>query len=44
MRASFRDFEAKYGGKVFVVFSIDDEIKNTEVIEEIKKEISRLSR
>lgn len=44
MRASFRDFEAKYGGKVFVIFSVDDEIKNTEVIEEIKKEISRLSK
>ncbi len=44
MRASFRDFEAKYGGKVFVVFSIDDEIKNMDVIEEIKKEISRLKK
>lgn len=44
MRASFRDFEAKYGGKVFVVFSIDDEIKNIEVLEAIKKEISRLNK
>lgn len=44
MRASFRDFEAKYAGKVFVVFSIDDEIKNIEVLEAIKKEIARLNK
>ena len=44
MRASFRDFEEKYGGKVFVVFSVDDEIKNMDVLEEIKKEISRLKK
>lgn len=42
MKASFRDFETKYGGKVFVIFSIDDEIKNMEVIEAIEKEIARL--
>jgi hypothetical protein len=42
MKASFREFEQKYGGKVFIIFSIDDEIKNTEVIEEIQKEIERL--
>jgi len=42
MKASFGDFEAKYGGKVFVVFSVDDEIKNTEVLEAIEKEIARL--
>ena len=44
MKASFRDFETKYGGKVFVVFSIDDEIKNTDVLEEITEEISRLKK
>ena len=42
MRASFREFELKYGGKVFIIFSVDDEIKNIEVIEEIEKEIKRL--
>lgn len=42
MKASFRDFERKYGGKVFIIFSIDDEIKNTEVLEEIQAEIRRL--
>jgi len=44
MKASFCDFEAKYGGKVFVVFSVDDEIKNTEVLEAIKKELARLKK
>ncbi len=44
MKASFCDFEAKYGGKVFVVFSVDDEIKNTEVFEAIEKEITRLKK
>ena len=44
MKASFRDFETKYGGKVFVVFSIDDEIKNAEVLESIEKEIVRLKK
>jgi len=44
MRASFREFEQKYGGKVFIIFSIDDEIKNIEVLEEIKKEIAQLKK
>jgi hypothetical protein len=44
MKASFREFERKYGGKVFIIFSVDDEIKNMEVLEEIKKEIDRLKR
>ncbi|MDD3905991.1 MAG: MjaI family restriction endonuclease [Candidatus Omnitrophica bacterium] len=44
MKASFREFEAKYGGKVFTVFSIDDEIENMDVIEAITKEVSRLKK
>jgi hypothetical protein len=43
MKASFADFEEKFGGKVFVVFSLDGEIANKEVIEEIKTEIERLN-
>jgi hypothetical protein len=43
MRASFAGFEERFGGKVFVVFSLDGEIANGEVIEEIKNEIKRLS-
>ena len=42
MKASFDDFEEKFGGKVFVVFSLDGEIANKEVIKEIQKEIDRL--
>lgn len=44
MKASFHDFETKYGGKVFVVFTVDDEIKNADVIEAIKTEINRLKK
>jgi hypothetical protein len=42
MKASFADFEDKFGGKVFIVFSLDGEIANKEVIAEINKEIKRL--
>lgn len=44
MRASFEDFTKKFGGKVFIVFSIDDLIKNEEVIGQIAAEIKRLSK
>ncbi|OAV71429.1 hypothetical protein Barb6_01419 [Bacteroidales bacterium Barb6] len=43
MKASFADFEDKFGGKIFIVFSLDGEIANKGVIEEIKHEIERLS-
>lgn len=42
MKANFVDFEKKFGGKVFIVFSLDGEIGNMEVIDEIKSEIKRL--
>jgi hypothetical protein len=44
MKASFREFEQKYGGKVFIVFSVDDEITNKEVVQEIEAEIKRLKK
>jgi modification methylase len=44
MKASFASFEETYGGKVFVVFSIDGEIANPEVVDDIAAEIARLSR
>ena len=44
MKASFTDFEEQYGGKVFVVFSLDGEIGNKEVIEQIRQEIERLKK
>lgn len=42
MKASFSDFTEKYGGKVFIVYSLKGEIANKDVIESIKKEIERL--
>ena len=46
MRASFSEFEKKYGGKVFIVFSSRSDnkkvIQNKEVIAEIQNEIKRL--
>lgn len=42
MRANFQDFEQKYHGKVFIVFSLDREIGNKEVIKDIEAEIKRL--
>ena len=42
MKANFNDFTSRFGGKVFIVFSLDGEIANLEVVEEIRKEIERL--
>jgi hypothetical protein len=48
MSGSFQDFEEKYGGKIFVIFSArtgnKKDIVNKDVIEEIKKEIERLKK
>jgi hypothetical protein len=44
MKASFINFTNKYGGQVFVVYSIDDKIKNLEVIAQIAVEIVLLSK
>lgn len=43
MKASFESFKEQYGGNVFVVFSLDGEIANKEVIEQIQSEINRLT-
>ena len=42
MQDSFRQFERDFGGKVFVIFSVDDHLKNTEILDEIQHEINRL--
>ena len=46
MSASFQDFEEKFGGKVFVIFSRrignKKDIVNKDVLKEIEKEIERL--
>jgi len=44
MKASFDNFTKKFGGKVFIVFSIDDKINNEDVIGQIANEIKRLSK
>lgn len=43
MKASFNDFTQEFGGKVFIVYSIDDKIKNQEVVAQIADEIKRLT-
>mgnify|MGYP003588828363 CR=1 FL=1 len=43
MKASFDNFKKDLGGNVFIVFSLDGEIANKNIIEEIQKEIERLS-
>ncbi len=43
MRNVFDDFTTKFGGKVFIVYSVEDEIANSEVIGEIEIDVSRLS-
>lgn len=42
MKASFEYFKEQYGGNVFVVFSLDGEIANKDVIGQINNEINRL--
>ena len=48
MQKNFQDFENKYGGKVFIVFSTKvnnkKEIQNKQIIEEIRNEIIRLKK
>ncbi|MBW1616406.1 MAG: MjaI family restriction endonuclease [Deltaproteobacteria bacterium] len=48
MQASFQTFEDKYGGRVFVIFSVRSGnkkiIQNQEVLDEIKAEIKRLKK
>jgi hypothetical protein len=43
MKKSFDKFSLKYEGKVFIIFSVDEEIKNADVLEQISAEIKRLS-
>ena len=43
MKSSFAAFTEKYGGKVFVVYSLKGEVANAEIMDDIAVEISRLS-
>lgn len=42
MKASFESFKEQYGGNVFIVFSLDGEIANKEVVDSIRTEIDRI--
>ncbi len=42
MKASFQNFKDDFKGNVFIVFSLDGEIANHQVIEQIGQEIQRL--
>ncbi len=42
MKASFEEFSKNYGGDVFIIYSIDDKIENTQIINDITKEIIKL--
>ena len=46
MSGSFQDFEEKFGGKVFVIFSTrtgnKKDIVNKNILDDIRKEIDRL--
>jgi hypothetical protein len=44
MKASFEAFTRDFGGKVFIVYSLDGEIANRDVIEEMQTEIKRLEK
>lgn len=44
MKASFESFKNDFAGNVFIVYSLDGEIANTEVIESIEMEIERLNK
>ncbi len=42
MKDDFADFEAKFGPKVFIIFSINGEIANSAILPHITSEINRL--
>lgn len=43
MEQSFKDFEEKYGGKVFIVYSTEDKVRNNDIFDKIQAEIDRLN-
>lgn len=44
MKTSFESFKDDFGGSVFIVFSLDGEIANKQVIEQIQNEIEQLKK
>lgn len=44
MKVSFEAFKKKFGGNVYIIFSVDDSIRNENVIELIAEELKRLEK
>jgi len=44
MKASFESFKINFSGNVFIVFSLDGEIANKQVIDQLQTEIERLKK
>jgi hypothetical protein len=42
MKGSFADFTKEYSGKVFIIFSLDGEVANPDILPEIAAEVQRL--
>lgn len=42
MRNSFKDFQDKFGGQVFIIYSVNDNILNKDIYDKIAAEIERL--
>lgn len=42
MQNSFKEFQNKYGGDVFIIYSLDEKILNKDIYDKIKTEIERL--
>lgn len=42
MQTSFRDFQDKYGGQVFIIYSVNENIMNKDVYDKIRTEVERL--
>ncbi|MBK6410826.1 MAG: hypothetical protein IPF78_14230 [Flavobacteriales bacterium] len=43
MRARFSEFTQRFGGKVFIIYSLGGEVANEDVVELIEAEVGRLS-
>lgn len=44
MKKNVSDFEDKYGGRVFIIFSFDGDVVNKEIYDQIEEEIDRLKK
>src|SRR5690606_34033956 len=42
MQSSFKDFQDKFEGQVFIIYSVDDKILNKDIYDKIATEIERL--